>query len=185
MQNLILMALISLGGSGQAGTISEPSWAMNNARATVQSLRDVAPRHSSVTGLVVGVSDGDTITVLTPEKRRIQVRLAEIDAPESSQAFGQRSKQVLSGLCFKKTATFVVRDYSYNRVVGRVSCDGMDAASYMVGKGYAWVFADFARDKSLFILQDAARQKRAGLWADPHPVEPKDYRRSKLRADGA
>src|ERR671914_1502699 len=53
-------------------------------------------------GKVVAVSDGDTLIVLTPEKRQIKVRLVEIDAPKKSQAYGQRSKQSLSDLVFGK-----------------------------------------------------------------------------------
>ena len=52
-------------------------------------------------GRVVGVSDGDTLTVLM-SGRQVKIRLAEIDAPEKSQAFGQRAKQSLSDLVFSK-----------------------------------------------------------------------------------
>lgn len=64
---------------------------------------------SEIAGTVVGVADGDTLTVLDSSKREHRVRLAEIDAPESSgQAFGNRAKQALSGLCYRKTAQVTV-----------------------------------------------------------------------------
>lgn len=180
MQNLILLAVLGLGNLNGSAQSERP---VMHAKATAQRavVRDAAPRNAPVSGTVVGISDGDTITVLTPEKERIQVRLAEIDAPESSQAFGQRSKQALSELCFRKTAEFVVRDYSYNRVVGRVTCDGKDAASAMVKGGMAWVYDRYVTDKALYSLQKAARVQKVGLWSDPNAISPWQYRKEKRK----
>ena len=49
-----------------------------------------------VAGRVVGISDGDTITVLDDAQTQHKIRFAGIDAPEKGQAFGERSKQSLS-----------------------------------------------------------------------------------------
>ena len=86
--------------------------------------------------LVIGVTDGDTLKVrcgAEPEPQNITIRLAEIDAPESHQAFGNRAKQSLSDLCFKKPAEVrpVTKD-RYGRTVARVACDGQDASAYQV-----------------------------------------------------
>ncbi|WP_296290728.1 thermonuclease family protein [Limnohabitans sp.] len=137
--------------------------------------------HSSMTvGRVVGVSDGDTITVLTKGNERLRVRLAEIDAPESSQAFGAKSKQALSEVCFGKEATISTANKDqYGRIVSRVVCSGVDAQQHMVGNGLAWVYARYATDKELLSLEPIVRASRIGLWSDPQPVPPWEFRRSK------
>lgn len=129
---------------------------------------------------VVGVSDGDTITVLTNDRRSLRVRLAEIDAPESSQDFGQRSKQALSDLCFGKPAKVMLGTTDqYGRTLSRVACNGVDAQSHMVANGMAWVYERYAEDKSLYALQDQAKQERRGLWSHPSPIPPWQYRSAK------
>lgn len=128
-------------------------------------------------GRVVGVSDGDTLTVLDAGHRRVKVRLAEIDAPERRQPFGQRSKQSLSGLCHGRDAVIEGggRD-RYWRVVGRVRCDGIDASAEQVRRGMAWVFDRYATDRALYAIQEEARAARLGLWSDPAPIPPWEYR---------
>jgi endonuclease YncB( thermonuclease family) len=84
------------------------------------------------------VSDGDTLIVLTPEKQQIKVRLAEIDAPEKSQAYGQRSKQSLSDLAFGKQARVEKQDRDrYGRVVGKVYVGSLDVNAEQVKRGMA------------------------------------------------
>lgn len=127
--------------------------------------------------LVVGVSDGDTLTARCPD-RTVKIRLAEIDAPEKKQAFGTRSKQALSDLCFGKEAEIrpQVRD-KYSRTVARVSCAGQDASASQLQAGMAWVYRKYSTDPALPPLEAAARAARAGLWADPNPTPPWDWRR--------
>ncbi|CAG0904758.1 unnamed protein product [Darwinula stevensoni] len=132
-----------------------------------------------ITGLVVGVSDGDTVKVLTPEKTEIRVRLAEIDAPESKQAFGSRSKQSLSDICFGKPATLLVQDIDrYGRTVASVECDGVSAQKHQLNNGMAWVYDRYVKDRTLYVLQHSAQQGLRGLWADNDPVPPWEYRHS-------
>jgi micrococcal nuclease len=89
-------------------------------------------------GKVVGVSDGDTLIVLTPEKQPIKVRLTEIDAPEKSQAYGQRSKQSLSDLVFGKQVRVEQQDRDrYGRVVGKVYVGSLDVNAEQVKRGMA------------------------------------------------
>ncbi|WP_340137708.1 thermonuclease family protein [Aeromonas veronii] len=127
---------------------------------------------SELSGRVVGVADGDTLTLLHAQTP-VRIRLAEIDAPEKAQPFGQRSKQSLSDLCYGKEALVVVSAQDrYGRSIGRVWCAGTDANAEQVRRGMAWVYDRYATDKTLYSLQDAARQARNGLWADPAPVRP-------------
>jgi endonuclease YncB( thermonuclease family) len=129
------------------------------------------------TGTVVGISDGDTLTVLNAEKHQVKIRLAEIDAPESKQAFGQKSKQSLSDICFKKSV--VVDDHGtdrYKRTLGRIKCDGVDANSEQVKRGMAWAYKKYLTDQSIADLEDTARASKTGLWADENPTPPWEFR---------
>jgi endonuclease YncB( thermonuclease family) len=125
------------------------------------------------------VHDGDSITVLI-SGHQVKVRLADIDAPELKQAFGQRSKQSLSDLCFQKSATLEDRGHDrYGRTLARVRCAGVDANREQVRRGMAWVFDRYVKDRSLYADQDAARAAQRGLWADPKAMPPWAWRRAK------
>jgi endonuclease YncB( thermonuclease family) len=128
---------------------------------------------------VVSVHDGDTLTVLV-ERRQVRVRLTDIDAPELGQPFGTRSRQSLSGLCFGKVATLDVRgEDRYHRTLARVTCAGTDANTEQVRRGYAWAFVRYVRpDSPLLAIQDDARAAQRGLWQDPAPVAPWEWRRN-------
>lgn len=133
-----------------------------------------------IVGLVVGIADGDTLTVLNEDFQQVKVRLAEIDAPEKRQAFGTRSRQSLGELCHEKRAEVRVIDVDrYKRIVGRVSCAGVDANAAQVRRGMAWVYDRYAKDKTLYRLQDEARSSGRGLWVDHSPVAPWEWRRQR------
>lgn len=130
--------------------------------------------------LIVGIADGDTLTALCNDREQVKVRLAEIDAPEKAQAYGQRSKQSLADLCFKKTADLHVQTTDrYHRSVARVVCNGVDANAEQVQRGMAWVYDKYVTDRSFYALQDGARQARRGLWNDPSPMPPWEFRHRK------
>lgn len=129
---------------------------------------------------VVGISDGDTLTVLTHDKQQVKIRLAEIDAPEKKQPFGTRSKQSLSDMCFDKQAEIVPQAKDrYKRVVARVTCDGVDANAEQVSRGMAWVYRSYAKDYNLYILQFTAMAEKRGLWSEPGAIPPWEFRRAK------
>lgn len=125
---------------------------------------------------VIGVLDGDTLDVLTtsgPHPAPMRVRIAEIDAPEKQQDFGQRSKEALSALCFGQQAVVAITDKDrYERAIAHVSCQGKDVGQHMVGIGLAWVYARYAKDPALTSLQLMARTQRIGLWSQADPVPP-------------
>lgn len=129
---------------------------------------------------VMGISDGDTLTVLTHDKKQIKIRLAEIDAPEKHQAFGTKSKQSLSDLCFGKKAevTPQVKD-RYKRTVARIKCDGIDANAEQVKRGMAWVYRRYAKNHDLYVLEHNAKVEKRGLWADKAPTPPWLYRKTR------
>ncbi|PTR14478.1 endonuclease YncB(thermonuclease family) [Nitrosospira sp. Nsp2] len=128
---------------------------------------------------VIGISDGDTLTVLNENKQQVKIRLAEIDAPEARQPFGSKSKQSLSELCFGKQAQIKpqVKD-RYGRTVARVSCEGIDANAEQVNRGMAWVYRKYAKDHALYVLQHDAKVEKRGLWSDPSPTPPWEWRKS-------
>ena len=136
---------------------------------------------------IVGVTDGDTLTARCGRPgayRQIRVRIAAIDAPERSQPYGQRARQALSRLCYAEDAAIAERDTDrYGRMVADVSCRGQDAGRRMVADGWAWVYdyhgSASRRGGALFALQDAARGRRAGLWAGTDPVPPWEWRRER------
>jgi endonuclease YncB( thermonuclease family) len=119
-------------------------------------------------GQVVGIHDGDTLTLLTPENRQVRIRLAGIDAPESRQPYGSRAQQELSTLSFRKQARVVVQDTDrYSRTVGQVWVDRLNVNAELVHRGAAWVYPQYNRDPALPGLEAAARQAQRGLWALP------------------
>ncbi|SCZ85012.1 thermonuclease family protein [Nitrosomonas mobilis] len=135
-------------------------------------------------GRVVGVSDGDTLTILDNQKKQIKVRLAEIDTPESAQPYGKRAKQELSRLVYGKTISVEVRDIDrYGRTVGRVYADNIDVNAEMVRLGAAWVYRKYAKDQNLYALEKRARKNRSGLWSLPEAqqVPPWEWRQARKR----
>lgn len=127
---------------------------------------------------VVGISDGDTITALCAGNEQVKVRLAEIDAPEKAQPFGARSKQSLSDLCFGTVAHIDDQGHDrYGRTIGRVTCAGTDVNAEQVRRGLAWVYDRYATNSSLYRVQDDARAAGRGVWSDPDPTPPWEWRK--------
>ncbi len=120
----------------------------------------------SIMAVVVAVSDGDTITIQTLDHQRLKVRLAEIDAPESSQPYGARSKRELSEILFRRLV--VVRPSGtdrYGRTIAHIETAGRDAGRLMIERGAAWYFVQFGHDPRLAAAERTARKDRIGLWA--------------------
>jgi endonuclease YncB( thermonuclease family) len=128
---------------------------------------------------VVAVYDGDTVTCLDENNQQQKIRLAEIDAPEAKQDFGQASRQSLASMVFGRTIQVVDsgRD-RYGRWIGRLYVDGIDVNRQQIATGMAWHYADYSKDKSLATVQAQAQAQRIGLWSQPNPIPPWDYRKS-------
>jgi endonuclease YncB( thermonuclease family) len=132
-----------------------------------------------ITGRVVGITDGDTLTILNEARQQVRVRLAEIDTPEARQPYGNRARQALSNLVFGKTVRVVVQDTDrYGRTVGRIHAGAADVNAEMVRQGAAWVYRQYSRGPSLLRLEAEARAARRGLWALPEAqrAAPWDWR---------
>ena len=135
-------------------------------------------------GRVVGVSDGDTITVLDKDKAEHKVRMMGIDAPEKSQAFGAASKQALSNYIYQKEVTVDYKKIDkYKRIVGKVILDKQDVCLAMISDGMAWHYKDYEKeqskaDRDLYSQAELkAREAKIGLWQDNKPIEPSAFRR--------
>jgi endonuclease YncB( thermonuclease family) len=140
----------------------------------------------TIVGHVVGVADGDTITVLDARKVQHKIRLAGIDAPEKAQPFGNRSKESLSELAFDKDASVETEKLDrYGRSVGKVLVNGRDVNLVQVERGMAWFYRQYQReqspgDRKLYDAAEAsAKMDKRGLWHDADPMPPWDYRKSK------
>lgn len=135
--------------------------------------------------LVMGISDGDTFTARC-EAETLAIRLAEIDAPEKGQPYGDRSKQHLSSLCFRQQAEIHPKTKDrYGRTVARVYCAGVDANAAMVRDGMAWAFTKYLTDPRIARIEAEARAGRVGLWSDPHSQPPREWRRGVQGAAGS
>ena len=138
-----------------------------------------------INGKVVGVSDGDTIKVFDGA-REFKIRLSGIDAPESRQAFGQKSKQNLSNLIFGKTVTVTWNTIDrYGRVLGKVIFKDGDVCLQQIENGLAWHYKKYENeqaedDRKLYAAAEVrARKARVGLWSDPSPTPPWTERAAK------
>ncbi len=128
------------------------------------------------TGRVVGVADGDTLTVLDG-KRQVRVRLWGIDAPERGQPWSSRSREVLAARAMHRKATVATRGHDgYGRTLARVVVDGVDLGEAQLADGLAWVYRRYASDASMIALEDGARAARRGLWSQRDPEPPWRYR---------
>lgn len=143
---------------------------------------------NDINGRVIGVTDGDTIRLLTRDHTLYKIRLAGIDAPEKNQAFGQRSKQALSECAIDKEARIDANKTDrYGRTVGKVIVNGVDCNLRQIKLGMAWHYKKYeseqdVEDRSLYAQAEyLAQRDRLGLWAEQQPIAPWDYRKSKRR----
>jgi micrococcal nuclease len=137
------------------------------------------------TGKVIGVSDGDTISVLR-DRAAVKIRLDGIDCPESGQDFGQRAKRFTSELVFGKTVTVDVHNSDrYGRLVSRVFVGDEDVSLALVKAGLAWHYKQYSGDAALAQAEVTARAQHVGLWSQPHPQPPWEFRHPAKATNGA
>ncbi len=126
---------------------------------------------------VVGVTDGDTLTILTSERKQVKVRLDGVDAPEAKQPFGAAAKTWLSERAFGQTLKYkdVGKD-RYGRSLGKFWIDGKRLDYHIVQSGMAWWYRKYSSDPILKQCEWEARQAKRGIWSQPNPVAPWDWR---------
>lgn len=136
-----------------------------------------------IEGKVISVHDGDTVTVLDKNNKKTHIRLQGIDAPEVKQAFGPESQQFLARIVLDKQVTIVwTKLDKYRRTVGTIMLDGRDINIEVVKAGLAWHFKKYAdeqpeQDRITYAAAEReARAAKLGLWVDPNPMQPGDWR---------
>jgi endonuclease YncB( thermonuclease family) len=131
----------------------------------------------SWSGKCVGVSDGDTISVMHEGKAE-KIRLYGIDCPEKGQPFGKRAKQFTSDMVFGKTVEVKpVTIDRYGRTVAWIYSDDICLNKELLRAGLAWHYKQYSSDEDLALFELDARGKKIGLWADFNPIPPWEWRR--------
>lgn len=148
------------------------------------------------TGKMTRVIDGDTVEILTTNhpdffntKKLIRIRLADIDAPETGQAFGEKARQLLAQIALNGEIT--VKDHGtdrYNRTLGTLyntqcfsnDCQEVDINAQMVISGMAWVYRykNKASNENYLQYEEIAKNESRGLWFDKKPIEPWKWRKN-------
>ena len=141
---------------------------------------------ATLTGRIVSISDGDTVTLLDANLQQHKIRLSGIDAPEKLQPFGNRSRLHLGTLVFGKHVTAdCPKTDRYKRAVCRIEVDGVDANLAQVEAGMAWHYKEYAREQRLTDrwryakAEDGARAAKRGLWSDRAAEAPRDFRKAR------
>ena len=152
--------------------------------ATLLLLLSCSLQAATLQGKVVGVADGDTITVLDATNTKHKIRLQGIDAPEKAQAFGQKSKQSLSQMVYNKQ---VVVEYQkkdkYGRTLGKVLHNGTDVCLEQIKLGMAWHYKQYKSDQpkedreTYAQAELASRSMAVGIWKDKNPTPPWEFRK--------
>jgi endonuclease YncB( thermonuclease family) len=139
---------------------------------------------------VTAIADGDTITVLDANNKSHRIRLQGIDAPERAQAFGPASREHLNDLLFGKVVMLQgEKTDQYGRILCKVLVDGRDANLEQINAGFAWFYRHYERDlssedrDSYSNAESEAHNTKRGLWSDPAPTPPWEYRHPRSQSD--
>ena len=174
-----LQDLIHDSGIDPAGSFSLPSNQTPSDNAAAESLL----QDHVITGRVIAVADGDTVTVLDQNNQQHKIRLAAIDTPERGQPFGQAARDAIGTLCYNRFVTVRVQESDrYGRLIGWINADGQSINHRLVRDGMAWHYRQYDKSAALDELENEARANRRGLWNDPNPIPPWEWRKPRLEA---
>jgi endonuclease YncB( thermonuclease family) len=142
---------------------------------------DLNAASMEVQGKIVAVIDGDTYDVITAQQYKYRVRMEGIDAPERGMRFYKESKNYLSALALGKQVRvrWTKTDRSKRLIAFTYLGNSRELSHEMIKAGWAWHFTKYNKDSDLAALERTARLRRLGLWVDPNPVAPWDYRKSR------
>jgi endonuclease YncB( thermonuclease family) len=130
-------------------------------------------------GKAIGIKDGDTVVVIDSLNNQTTLRLAEVDCPEKAQAFGTKAKQFTSDKIYLKQVKYIVTDIDrYGRSIAKIYYDNNKYLSEeIIRNGFGWQYKKYSTSKLLARLEEEARKNKRGLWIDPNPIYPSDWRR--------
>ena len=142
----------------------------------------------TLTGRVVGIADGDTLTLLDATNTQHKIRLSGIDSPEKGQPFGQACKKSLSDLAYDRVVAVESNKLDrYGRVIGKVLVNGQDVNLEQVRRGCGWHYKQYQNEQilddglSYNAAEELARSSRVGLWADHEPMPPWEWRKARRK----
>jgi endonuclease YncB( thermonuclease family) len=174
---ILMLACAWTGAAQQAASQSAPQATAATGQAPSNNVQLV------IEGKIINVHDGDTVTVLDKDNKKFHIRLQGIDAPELKQKYGSESQANLSRMVMGKQVTIVwTKTDKYRRTVGTIMLDGKDMNIEQVKAGLAWHFKKYAeeqepKDRVTYAkAEEEARAAKLGLWQDPNPTPPGDYR---------
>lgn len=181
-----LVACSSRPPSSNSNTANPASASSNGS-----SLAPASRGSSTLVGLVVTVTDGDTIDVLDGQHASSRIRLQGIDAPEKRQAFGNVARINLVNLVAGKTVLVEWQKHDqYGRIVGKVLSDNRDVCLEQIRAGLAWHYKEFENEQSevdrlsYAEAERTARSQKLGLWRDTSQIQPWEFRHHKPATPG-
>ncbi|WP_128331829.1 thermonuclease family protein [Apibacter sp. HY039] len=134
---------------------------------------------ATLTGKVIKVADGDTITILTEDKKQVKIRLYGIDCPENKQDFGTKARTFTSTICFGKNVTVEIKGIDrYKRTLGIVKVEGKNVNEELLKNGLAWKYK-YTYSSHYLMLEQQARKSKLNIWSLKKPIAPWDFRKRK------
>ncbi len=154
---------------------------MKRIFAIVAALVAGAVLADTIEGRVVKVYDGDTVHLLAGSEKS-KIRLDRIDAPESRQEYGKEAAEHLRNKIFGKTVRICYdKKDRYGRILGLIFLEDLDINLEMVATGNAWHYRRFDKTVAYCDAERDAREQKLGLWANPDPVNPQEWRKRNKR----
>ena len=135
---------------------------------------------TSLVGKVIGIKDGDTVEVIDHLNNTTILRLAEVDCPEKNQPFGTKSKQFTSDAIYLKNVKYIVTSKDrYGRSIAKVYYNNKYLSAQIIKNGMGWHYKKYSNSNELSLFENLARSRKRGLWADPNPIYPSEWRKTK------
>ena len=130
-------------------------------------------------GIVTHVTDGDSIWVRpNGAEETVEIRLADLDAPEGCQPYGREAKRALAARILRQPVQVRTRGTDdYQRTLAQVRHRGQDVGAWMVREGDAWSMGFGGKPGPYGRYENEARTARRGLWSLPGALEPRSFRR--------
>jgi len=136
--------------------------------------------YAQLKGKVVAVSDGDTFTLLTSDKKQVKIRLHGIDAPEHGQDYATAAQDFLGDLVFGEEVYVEEKNKDhYGRTIGMVWLQKKNINEELLKAGFAWHYKEYDKSTAWSLLEQEARKTKKGLWTKSNPTAPWSWRKSK------